>query len=89
MSKIESRYYLRFDVIDRPGVLAGVAKILGDNDVSIASVIQHESADAQYVPLIIMTHLAPEAKLQKARQEVAQLETVGPETVCVRVLDFE
>ncbi len=60
---VAGRYYLRFNVEDRPSVLAEIASILGRHDISIASVIQHE-ADEQsgVVPLVIMTHQTTEGR---------------------------
>ena len=54
----QGRYYLRFNVADRPGVLADIAGSLGRQGISIASVIQHEGRDeaTDSVPLVIMTH---------------------------------
>jgi homoserine dehydrogenase len=42
---IRSRYYLRFTIADRPGVLGGIAQVLGRHAISIASVIQHDPGD--------------------------------------------
>ena len=61
--QLPGRYYLRFTVEDRPGVLAEIAGVLGKHQISIASVIQHEpSGDGagRVVPLVIMTHQAKE-----------------------------
>ena len=58
---VPGRFYLRFNVDDRPGVMAEIAGILGRHDISIASVIQHETEEEVQgvVPLVIMTHNAP------------------------------
>ncbi|MGQ0635524.1 MAG: homoserine dehydrogenase [Planctomycetaceae bacterium] len=84
--KIASRFYLRFNVEDRPHVLADIADILGRNDISIASVIQHEAPEAsatdaggkQAVPLVIMSHRATEGQLQKAERELSRLPSITP-----------
>lgn len=86
---ISSRYYLRLNVEDRPGVLAEIAGVLGVHRVSIASVIQHETeepGDHPIVPLVIMTHAAPAGKLAQAVQEIERLSCVEPGVVCMRVL---
>ena len=44
-AKMPGRFYLRFNVDDRPGVLAEIAGVLGQHDISIASVIQHEAEE--------------------------------------------
>ncbi|MGH7127559.1 MAG: homoserine dehydrogenase, partial [Planctomycetaceae bacterium] len=59
---IQSRYYLRFNCLDRPHVFADIADILGRHEISLASIIQHEAperdeADAEeIVPVVVMTH---------------------------------
>lgn len=84
--KITSRFYLRFNVEDRPHVLADIAAILGRNQISIASVIQHEAPEAQangnkgtpIVPLVIMTHRTTEGNMQAAERELAKLSGLRP-----------
>ncbi len=89
--KIKSRYYLRFTIADRPGVLGKLAQILGDQGISIASVIQHDpgddAPDQSPVPLVIMTHLAIQADLYTALSEIDRLETVHAPSVCLGVED--
>ena len=73
---VPGRFYLRVRVDDHPGVLAQIAGVLGSHKISIASVIQHEPETengAQEVPLVIMTHSAPEGATQTA---VAQIDTL-------------
>ena len=62
----ESQYFLRLSVEDRPGVLAKIAGWLAQEDVSIAKMLQKGKADDGSVPLIIVTHAAPEKSLRKA-----------------------
>ncbi|MBI2953428.1 MAG: homoserine dehydrogenase [Chloroflexi bacterium] len=67
MEAVRTRYYLRLQVADRPGVLAQIAKICGDNDISIASVIQKEVSDlAPFAEIVIMTHAAREDHMRAA-----------------------
>lgn len=67
MDAVRSRYYVRMTVGDRPGVLAQIARELGDVAISIASVIQKESdAAAQVAEIVLMTHLAVESAMQSA-----------------------
>ena len=89
-AKLPSRYYLRFAVEDRPGVLAQIAGILGSHRISIASVIQHGTAldgAAETVPLVIMTHEAAEGDTAAAIQEIDLLSCVHGRSVRMRVLD--
>jgi len=88
--QLPGRYYLRFTVEDRPGVLAEIAGVLGKHQISIASVIQHEpSGDGKgrVVPLVIMTQQAKEGAAQAAVAEIDRLKCVRPGSVRMRVLD--
>ena len=77
MSELVSRYYIRLEVSDRPGVLAGIARCFGDNLVSIASVIQKETDEAaQTAELVIMTHEAPEAAVVETISQIERLPQV-------------
>jgi homoserine dehydrogenase len=88
-NQVRSRYYLRFTIADRPGVLATIAHVLGEHGISIASVIQHDPGDDapenSPVPLVIMTHLAIEAEMTAALKEIDRLEVVHAESVCLGV----
>ncbi len=86
MSEVQTRYYLRLTVADRAGVLAQIAKTLGDSHISIASVIQKETdAMDQSAEIVIMTHLAQEAAMQEALAELRELSVVGEVGNFVRV----
>lgn len=77
MSEVRTRYYLRMDVTDNPGVLAQIATILGENRISIASVIQKEAnPEVQLAEIVIMTHLAREADMQDALAKLRALPVV-------------
>ena len=78
------RYYFRFTVVDRPGVLAQIAGILGEHDISILSVIQKESG-TETVPLVIMTHAAREEQVRAALRNIELLKVVRDKTVVFRV----
>lgn len=84
---IYSRYYLRFCVIDRPGVLSAISKILGDNNISIAAVIQKEVSPHEFVPLVMVTHHARERDLVKALSEINNLKVVKGQGVMIRIVD--
>src|SRR5439155_11344381 len=60
MDEIRSAYYLRVMAMDRPGVLAQVAGILGRHDISLVSVLQKGRAHGKAVPVVMMTHDARE-----------------------------
>ncbi|MFA0752531.1 MAG: hypothetical protein IMHGJWDQ_000285 [Candidatus Fervidibacter sp.] len=75
ISQMESRFCLRMDVIDRPGVLAKIASVFGNNQVSIASLIQRESK-GETAHIVWLTHKTPYAALQKSLAEIRQLKVV-------------
>ncbi len=77
MAELETRYYLRLNIADRPGVLAQVSKALGDHLISISSVIQKTTdSAAQTAEIVIMTHPAKEAEMQQALAELGKLASV-------------
>jgi homoserine dehydrogenase len=86
MSDIETRYYLRLNIADRPGVLAQIAKVLGDRQISISSAIQ-KLADraAQTAEIVIITHPALERAMQSALGELVHLSGVKEVSNFVRV----
>lgn len=86
VSDINTRYYFRLNVADRPGVLAQISKVLGDNAVSISSVIQKESdLTSQTAVLVIMTHPSQERAVQKALKELTRLAVVNEVSNFIRV----
>ena len=86
MSELKTRYYLRLNAPDHPGVLAQISKILGDNSISISSVIQKESDPAaQTAIIVIMTYPAKEKGMQRALEQLRQLPVVNEASNFVRV----
>jgi homoserine dehydrogenase len=81
-----SEYYLRFMAVDRPGVLAKIAGVLGEHGISIASVIQRGRSEGdETVPLVMRTHLASERNLKLALCQVDQLPVVQGESLSIRI----
>jgi len=86
MSDVETRYYFRLKVADQPGVLAQISKVLGDNRISISSVLQKESdLTSQSAVIVIMTHPARERAVQQALKDVKQLAVVKEVSNFIRV----
>ena len=86
MAELETKYYLRLNVADRPGVLAQIASVLGDLGVSIASVIQKETDDvAQRAEIVLMTHQASEESMQRALRQLEGLDVIDEVGNLVRV----
>jgi len=82
---LESEYYLRFLVFDRPGVLGRIAGILGRHHISIASVIQKDRKRGTSVPIVIRTHDALERNLRGALGEIGKLPVISGKPVFVRI----
>jgi homoserine dehydrogenase len=80
-----SRYYFRFSALDKPGVLSKISGILGNYNISIASVIQKGRRVGEAVPLVILTHEAREKDVRKALEEIDKLPVVMGKTVVIRV----
>ena len=89
MRELETKYYLRLNVADRPGVFAEIAKALGDLSISIASVIQKEADEAaQRAEIVLMTHRAKEAAIQEALRVLDGLDVVSEVGNLVRVEEW-
>ncbi len=82
---IETRYYLRFVVADRPGVLAKIGTILGNWQISVASVIQKDPHGMDIVSLVMLTHTAREKNIRAALAQIHTLESVKGETQLIRI----
>ncbi len=87
-SETSSRFYLRLNVVDKPGVIAKVSAILSTAGISIASIVQPEGHEGESVPLILMTHVASRAAMDKARATIAKLPTVKGPSLLLPVEDF-
>jgi homoserine dehydrogenase len=85
MEEILSQYYMRFMVLDRPGVLSQIAGVLGRHNISIASVIQQGRKEGQTVPVVIMTHTARERDVQAALRDIDKMAFISEPTTLIRV----
>jgi len=83
---ITSRFYLRLGVVDKPGVLARIARVLGDRQISISGFLQHESESAEEVPVVMMTHHARQGDMHTALEELAQLDVIKAQPICIPVI---
>jgi len=86
---VSGRYYLRFNVADQPSVLAEIAGVLGVQNISIASVIQHEAEEGNQgvVPLVIMTHNTTEGAMCRALEAIDRLPFMRGHSMRMRVRD--
>ncbi len=90
MTEVVTRYYLRLTIGDQAGVLSQITRILGNLSISISSAIQKETdSTSQTAEIVIMTHPSKEEDMQKAVNEMGQLESVKEISNLIRVEDFE
>ena len=84
-----SKYYLRVEAEDRPGVLARIATVLGECEIGILSVIQPEDHDEKYAAIVLMLHYAPYGIIREALERIGQLDCVRNRPVLLRVEDVK
>lgn len=87
MDDIETKYYFRFSAVDRPGVLSKISGILGENNISIATVIQKARQEEGAVPVVMTTYKAREKNVCKALKIIDKLDIVLDKTIVVRIED--
>jgi homoserine dehydrogenase len=87
MESVRCAYYLRVMVRDKPGVLSRVAGILGENDISIANVIQKGRGTREAVPVVMLTHEAREKDMRAALAAIDRMRDVATPTTMIRVED--
>ena len=88
MDEVVSRYFVRLNVVDQPGVLAQISAIFGRAHIGISSVIQPESREGASVPLILMLHDAPNGAVTRALKKIGRLAVVRSKPVMIRVENF-
>ncbi len=86
MDEVETAYYLRMQLVDRPGVLADITRILGDQGISIEAVLQKEPVGgASDVSLIMLTHRVLERQMNEAIRRIEALDTVEGKVTRIRM----
>ncbi len=85
VTEIVTHYYFRFAALDQPGVLSTIAGILGNYGISIKTVHQKGRKTNGSVPIVMMSHRAKEANVQKALKEITALDVVDAPPVSIRV----
>ncbi|MCX5687300.1 MAG: homoserine dehydrogenase [Candidatus Omnitrophica bacterium] len=85
MDDVVTRYYAHFSAIDKPGVLANIADLLGRHNISIASVVQKERREAHIVPIVMLTHEARELDMQAALSKINKLSAIKKKSVVIRL----
>ncbi len=87
MDELKFKYYIRFNVIDKAGVLAKISGVLGKHNISIQSVIQKSRSSNNKVPVVFMTYEAKEKNFIKAIKEIDGLPIIKEKTGFYRVIE--
>ena len=83
---LQVRYFIRLEVADTPGVLAQIAQVLGDGQISIAAVLQRDTnPETQSAEVVITTHPAKEASVQKALEVMSGIPQVNRVSNTIRI----
>lgn len=85
VGEIVSKYYLRFSAVDKPGVLARIAGVLGKYDISIESMVQTARQAGETVPIVIMTHEAREMDVREALDEIDSFDIIMEKSHLIRI----
>ncbi len=86
MEDVETSYYLRMQVIDKPGVMAEITRIVADNNISISALIQKEpGSDSDRVSIIMLTHLTVEKNINAAIARIESLPVVTNKVIRIRI----
>lgn len=86
IDEVETAYYIRMNAADKPGVLAEMTRILGEQQISIESILQKESEQQDgYVPIVMITHKVLEKNMQAALQQIQSLSEIKNDIVRIRL----
>jgi len=86
MGEVETSYYLRMRVLDKPGVLADITRILADREISIDAMIQKEPSEGEdQTDIILLTHVCVEKQVVAAIAAIEALPTVNGKVVRIRL----
>lgn len=86
--EINSKYYLRLQVVDKPGVMASITSVFGDYEVSLASIIQKHRYDNNKAEVVVITDQVQEKNMSDAIKILSQLEMVLEVSSVIRVEDI-
>lgn len=88
VGETSTAYYVRFDVTDRPGVVAEIARVLADHRIGISgthSPVNPSNPDAEFVDMVFLLHTCPFGKLQQALAEIEALDCINSAPVVFRI----
>ncbi|MCA9400540.1 MAG: homoserine dehydrogenase [Candidatus Omnitrophica bacterium] len=85
IDQIQTKFYIRMQASDKPGVLSKVSGILGQHKIGINSVTQEKHTKTQYVPVVMMTDFTTEKQLRLALGKIQKLPVIKSKPVAIRV----
>jgi homoserine dehydrogenase len=86
IDEVETAYYLRMTAVDKPGVVAAVAGILGEMGISIEAMQQQQPLEGEtQVPLVMLTNRVRERQMNEAIRKIEALDTIRPDVTRIRV----
>jgi homoserine dehydrogenase len=86
MEEVETSYYLRLRVLDKPGALADIARVLADLNISIEAMVQKEPSEGEeQVDIVMITHLAVEKNINAAIAKIKKLPTMTGKVTRIRL----
>lgn len=88
IENLKSRFYIRLMVKEQPGVVAQYTKILGDHNISISGVIQHEFVKDGHVPVVVTTNQTVQKNMSDALSQIEKLDIVSAKPICIRIVDI-
>lgn len=90
IAEVESRYYLRLSLQDKPGVLGMVASVLGQQGISLASIVQKEPhRPGKHASVVLLTYKSVEKNVMDAIRTLEERNALGAKAVCLRIEDPE
>ena len=86
MGEVQTCYYLRMLVVDRPGVLADITRVLADRKISVEAMLQREPAEGQeQVDIIFLTHMTKEKEMNAAIEGIEALPVTTGSVTRIRI----
>jgi homoserine dehydrogenase len=90
MDDVETAYYLRLQAQDKPGVMADIARIMGENNISIEAILQKEpAANESTATIIMLTQRIMESEMNQAITSIQELSSVSGEVTRIRVENLD
>jgi homoserine dehydrogenase len=89
IAEVSSEYFIRLNVLDKPGVLARIASIFARSNISISLVMQPRGSEGELIPLVLMLHRASNGAVSRALRQISGRPLIQGKPVMLRVEKFE